>query len=711
MMQSLKKGQTRVAARARLMLLLGEQLITDEVAAVSELVKNSYDADATKVSVTFFRVSEPEVGHIIVTDNGHGMTLEKLLSSWLELGTLSKARGPDQKPRLSEIKKRVSLGEKGLGRLAVHKLGRLTELVTRRVHTNLETKLTLDWTAFEKSDGFLEDVPVEWEQTEPHVFAGPELTGGTQIKISKLQRRWNRETIVRAQRSLLAMRSPFAELSDFDVAISFEDALAPEVPFYDMSELIKKATYAFTGEVDATGRIRYQYQFKRPDLQELARETRQTKDIRESQHFSDDRIPVCGPFRVRFYSWDLSPQDKRAVFGDTAVYDEMIEPNTGVKVFRDGFRVLPYGNPDNDWLSMDLGRVRQFEQRLSRNQVIGAIEISSQTNPQLLDKTDREGLIDNDAFRDFRSLIKSVLTEFEADRLADRRKLKEATGRIRDETSDRTVFTRNMALLSSTITEQAKLDPETRRQYGKLIAEARQAFDSVLTEREQPLLVAASIGLTYMMPTHEARRDIHEAIKVLRKMRDSKGLSLEQTDSAIALLKQADSTVGGIGRLMQRTGEDESFEPDKAAKAALELMRYRLQRNDITWQLDVRSSKRVTGSDRLVTVLLLNFLDNSIYWLLRKRPEERQIKVIVDSSDGGSILIVSDSGQGFGDDDIETVTLPFFTRKPNGMGLGLYIADRIAKMSGAHLKLVSQNEVSGLLSGANIAVVFSKAGK
>lgn len=163
--------------------------------------------------------------------------------------------------------------------------------------------------------------------------------------------------------------------------------------------------------------------------------------------------------------------------------------------------------------------------------------------------------------------------------------------------------------------------------------------------------------------------------------------------------------------MMQRTGEDESFEPDKAAKAALELMRYRLQRNDITWQLDVRSSKRVTGSDRLVTVLLLNFLDNSIYWLLRKRPEERQIKVIVDSSDGGSILIVSDSGQGFGDDDIETVTLPFFTRKPNGMGLGLYIADRIAKMSGAHLKLVSQNEVSGLLSGANIAVVFSKAGK
>ena len=209
-----------------------------------------------------------------------------------------------------------------------------------------------------------------------------------------------------------------------------------------------------------------------------------------------------------------------------------------------------------------------------------------------------------------------------------------------------------------------------------------------------------------MMPTHEVRRDIHEGLKILRRMRDSKEMSSEQVASAISLFKQADSTVGGIGRLMQRSREDEAFELEKAAKAAVELLRHRLERNRITHEVDVRSSRTVIGSDRLITILLLNFLDNSIYWLLSKRPEERKIKIIIDSHDSGSILLVSDSGPGFGDDDIQTVTLPFFTRKADGMGLGLYIADRIARMSGGRLELLSQDDLSGLLSGGNIAVIF-----
>jgi two-component sensor histidine kinase len=91
-MPAIKTGQAHVAARARLMLLLGEQLITDEIAAVSELVKNSYDADAEEVRVTLHDPSNIEAGYIEVWDNGNGMSIETVLSSWLELGTLSKAR-------------------------------------------------------------------------------------------------------------------------------------------------------------------------------------------------------------------------------------------------------------------------------------------------------------------------------------------------------------------------------------------------------------------------------------------------------------------------------------------------------------------------------------------------------------------------------------------------------------------------------------------
>ena len=169
-MSTIKKGEAHVAARARLMIQLGEQLISDEIAAVSELVKNSYDADATRVELTLTNVSETEGGFITISDNGHGMTLEKVLSSWLELGTLSKARKKGVIPRVSESGRRICLGEKGLGRLSVHKLGYVTELVTRRINESVETKLTLDWAEFEQNEGFIEEIPVSWEVTEPRVF-------------------------------------------------------------------------------------------------------------------------------------------------------------------------------------------------------------------------------------------------------------------------------------------------------------------------------------------------------------------------------------------------------------------------------------------------------------------------------------------------------------------------------------------------------------
>lgn len=197
-----KKGQAKIVARARLMQLLGEQLITDEVAAISELVKNAYDADAKQVSVILDHVSEPEIGYVLIRDDGHGMSFEKVISSWLELGTLSKARGPDLTPRLSESGKRVYLGEKGLGRLSVHKLGLYTEIITKRMNSDVETKLILDWTAFENTKKYLDDIPVEWETTGPQLFK--KNKSGTQILIKQLQRKWNKRLINNVQRNFIS---------------------------------------------------------------------------------------------------------------------------------------------------------------------------------------------------------------------------------------------------------------------------------------------------------------------------------------------------------------------------------------------------------------------------------------------------------------------------------------------------------------------------
>ena len=149
---------------------LGEQLITNEVVAVFELVKNSYDADAKKVEVALENVSDPSRGSIVIKDAaGNGMDRDTVLNSWLELGTSSKARSG------SEIRKspgdRVLLGEKGIGRLAVHKLGHKTELISRAIKSKTEMKLDIDWTRFENSkNADLDSIPVRWKERPPEVF-------------------------------------------------------------------------------------------------------------------------------------------------------------------------------------------------------------------------------------------------------------------------------------------------------------------------------------------------------------------------------------------------------------------------------------------------------------------------------------------------------------------------------------------------------------
>lgn len=701
-MPAVKTGEAHVAARARLMLLLGEQLITDEVAAVSELVKNSYDADAEEVRVTFHDPSNIETGYIEVWDNGNGMSVETVLSSWLELGTLSKARGADRAPRLSETKKRIFLGEKGLGRLAVHKLGFITNLVTRRKGENVETKLTIDWTLFEQ-EGFLDQIPIKWEVAEPQIFKNSPQ--GTCITIRKLRRAWTVNMMKQVQENILALKSPFADFSDFEIKIKVEDENAPEVTIPDMAKLVKEATYSFTGSIDELGRLKYYYRFSRPDLPDLCREVPcETREIKTQQMYMDDRKPTCGPFNVKIYSWDASPEDQKAVFGETSVFKQMIRPNSGVKLFRDGFRVYPYGSADNDWLSMDARRIGQsFELRLSRSQVIGALEISSKTNPQLIDKTDREGLIDNQAYEDFIGLVLGAISTCENERFEDRRKLKKALGRTRPEDYDKVVFTRNLAALSKMVGEQSKLPGEAKLAFRNLIDQARDSLETLLAEKEQPLLVAASFGITYLLPTHEIKRNIDESLKILRRMRETSGADVAKITAVISHLRAADSMIHGLAKLSMKSLE-EAFPMKRPAESALALMKDKFARNSIECKIEGTEKVKAWGKEDLITMILVNFLDNSFYWLLRKKPNERQIRIFVNEYVNRPTIIVSDSGPGFEDHDINIVTLPFFTRKPDGMGLGLYIADRIARMNGGNLLLLDPDDFPGLLPGANIAV-------
>ncbi len=703
-------------ARARLMIQLGDQLITDEVAAVSELVKNSYDADAKIVEVHIENAMNTETGKIRVIDWGIGMDLPTIEKGWLEVATVLKSREQDEKPRLTLIFKRPILGEKGLGRLSVHKLGLVTEIVSRARSTNdkiveKEVVLRLDWTAFEDSQKFLEEIPVDLSERTPEVFTGLDEEGkpnhGTQITITKLKRAWTTDMLKELYLKSQIISSPISGTRNFEVVPYFKELNLKNEELVNYREIARNSIYSFQGNVSTVGELSYHYMFAHPNYPELKRAEDKKTPILDPENFPSNRKPLSGPFALTLYSWELRSEDKRLVFGDAKFFRDVVEPNTGVKVYRDSFRVLPYGDEDNDWLGLDQRRTRRFALHVSRNQVIGFVDITAEGNPGLIDKSDREGLIDNDQYRDFCSLVLNAFRVFENLRLEDRERIKAREGRTQE--ARREKFGRGMSKLQAKLNEPAfqKIPAEKRLELQDIVTETRSDFESILEETEQPLLVAAGIGLSVLIPTHEVRRGLLESIKLLKTAmtRDPDSRAVESIQSALTLLEQIDKIIGGLVKLQQKSGYDERFPPEKAIEFAETLYGNRLKRRNIEYTKDLRIQFEISGSSRQLALVIENMLDNSAYWLDRNQVGQRHIKIITDNIDGNPAIIVSDDGPGI-EEDIDTITLPFITRKPKGLGLGLFIARRIAENHDSKLVLLNQGDLPGLLSGANIGIVF-----
>ncbi|MFW0161466.1 ATP-binding protein [Actinomyces sp. SKVG-SVH-4(1)] len=157
-------GSGALRPKARLLRTLGSDLISSDKVAVIELVKNSYDADASVVLIRFHGPLEEAEGRIEVWDDGHGMDVATLQRSWLDIATDTKRRRPR-----SAGGRRV-LGEKGIGRLAAARLGHEMMLVTRMTNTD-EVKLLIDWTDFDREDAYLDQIEVAWEVGAPDVFS------------------------------------------------------------------------------------------------------------------------------------------------------------------------------------------------------------------------------------------------------------------------------------------------------------------------------------------------------------------------------------------------------------------------------------------------------------------------------------------------------------------------------------------------------------
>jgi len=446
-----KEIPVKFKPRARLLLQLGDQLIKNESIALIELVKNSYDADASVATVLMENIDDPHNGTIIIEDNGYGMDTDTVVNVWMEPGSDFKTE-KFNKREVTPIYERLPIGEKGIGRFGAHKLGNLIEMTTKMA-TSKEVFVRIDWSVFKKYK-YLEQVPVVViERSKPIQFK--EGNTGTSIVIRNLHKEWTRGIARNVKRSITALVSPFETKSSFTADFDVVDKPIWFQGLIDWKDIRHYALYNFKITIVGNKIRKVHYEFTPwPSMPKLSgRKVNYTSNsalanslLREEKNKEKKLIELfselvdedkqifslsdhnIGPIVFEGYVFDRDAFVLRLGVQDKKGYKEYLNTNCGIRVFRDGLRIYDYGEPENDWLGLDLRRVNEPGKRLSNNIVLGAVYLKRNESYDLIEKTNREGFVENSAYDAFKNSILQALEIIEIFRYSDKQKLREIYG-------------------------------------------------------------------------------------------------------------------------------------------------------------------------------------------------------------------------------------------------------------------------------------------
>ena len=701
--------------RARLLQLLGDELIGSPRLAVFELVKNAYDADATRVSVILADVDRSGA-EIRIEDDGDGMTLATIRDIWLVPGHDHRAR---QRQALKRTRLgRLPLGEKGVGRFAAHKLGNRIELVTRAAGHD-ECVVSIDWERLIRKE-FLSDAPVSVIQRAPTIFQGART--GTRITITDLRENWSRGEVRHLQRHVTSIASPFVEEPNgFRTVLSVPgnpDWLAG-VP--DVDELLRRAPWEYRFRFHQ-GIFSWTYRFR--GITGISLEPRSESGDRgkllvppEREMTASDAYIESGTRRVQAVSADASWTDEiGAVNGRLLVFDRdrpvlsklgesqlirsYLDDNGGIRVYRDGIRVYNYGERDDDWLGLDLRRVNVPARNISRNIVVGAVELSLADSHGLREKTNREGFVENDAQRRLRRIVLGALTPLEVERKRDKDNIRRLTTSGRNPEAVR--IRKPLRKL-----RDAAIKRQLSDEFNPIIDQIEHDYD----ELRGIMLRAGLSGMGLAIVFHE----VQQGVRSLCDLIESDG----ERAIVLARARELSRLLGGFADLV-RKGERRSYSLNRLVRRVVAINRVRFRRHMVRLHCPVVEDDTPEIRSRFVFGLALgalnNLLDNAFYWLSVRWPRGRSespgpaihLGMSLDLAEGPAV-IVADTGPGFMDEPDE-VTHPFFSRRPEGMGVGLFYANMVMEMTGGRLAFPDAREadVPAEFTGAVVALIFPK---
>jgi signal transduction histidine kinase len=779
---SINKIPFKVSARTAK--LIGLENFSTEEGAIIELVKNTYDADA-KNCILIFDIKHKVIlndkgeeikqfnntdSRIFVIDNGVGMTDNVISNQWMTIGTDDKLY-----QHLSE-NGRVKTGAKGIGRFALNRLGFITNLITTSNKNGKGLNWKVDWKDFDKAGATVSDVEAELIAIENpslknfllskfsnserivELIISTSFESGTVIEISELNDSWETEQLEKLF-SNLEMLLPPKEQSDFKInlfSITNLDLFGEvKTAYYDDYDYKVEATY-FDGDtknlevkitrneldIDAIENrysevFNYEpmkvFPYRLEDFKAKTITLNKTLDTILSSEVDKELINKVGEFKFSFYFLKNTISDDKAD-GDLKKYPyksfvsgtrkAWLKKFGGVKMFRDDFRIRPYGENGQDWLK--LGE-RQSQSpggagqklggfRIRPNQISGAVNISRIHNLSFQDKSGREGIIENDVFELFNNILKEIIAFFEKDRnvimfhLSElykeknkeaeaKRRAQEETDRIKKEQEERE---NNQGNSSDDTSSSSSSEREKTLAAG---------FDILTKEIESKddeirlLRSLASVGLIISSFAHEVKslrsRLIPRTTFLLRE------LSNHINERDLTLIDKDDNPFYMI-RLMQEEDTKlkhwldyslNTLKRDKRERTNLDLIDY-FERFKSTWSkaLAQRNINVVLNGERDkgfvirafevdMDSIFNNLLSNSMNALKGFSNEQKTISISWKKTDENNIeIIFADNGKGldtqYHENPDEIFNLNESSKKDKkgnviGTGLGLYIVKSI----------------------------------
>ena len=714
----------------RTMQMLGRENISSPRVAILELVKNAYDADASQVTVRFRRAST-EDGSIVIEDDGEGMDFGELRDKWMVISTDNKLQDPRTE------RGRVKVGEKGIGRFGLDRLAKRTTLITHRANAD-GLKLTIDWTRYEYDQGQLQEVEHPLEIV-PKKHDG---SSGTTLHLTRLRDRWTYGDYEALYSDLSLLVPPFeAELVDFKIVFDCDEA--PDLSGVIASPMAAIAEYKLVSELSADGEVHHTLTYRSGEIVEDLRRWHEAFN-----GVAKDDKPACGPLRFTLYFYLRKPSFLRGTGVKRAELDGFLDRFQGVRIYRDGFRVKPYGDPrsmrgDKDWLLLNERRARHpagvghpiGEWRLAEHQLVGSVFIARRDNPGLRDQTNREGLEENHAYYDMRRFVlhgvhflererqrryhrgrvekKKPEVEVQSTLVEVRQALEEQAQQVRKMSAD---------LEGSFAGDRVPLLVGWAEQTERLadqLETAEEIYSDEQTER-QLMIGLATLGIAMAAFGHETAQSINQVLgraELLKSVLDDL-----PTDKSIKALQNLDALIDFARRIeawgqfaLDRVSRDKrtrrNIDVNQTIATPLKAFEGMLTRRSIDVQLalaDNLPSLRAFAMD--IEAIVINFITNAIAALDPTPLPDRRIFVSTayDTELNTFQITFADSGRGIRDEDLDLIWNPLFSTKvdergqPVGTGLGLTIVKNVIE------EYVGTIEVDGhgRLGGAEFRVML-----